>query len=111
MSAEKHDLEEMKKADIPTRKAKMLMVNPADFMALFTKGLEFRKHTKIISGIPDDAILLTVAAEPIRHAIMLVVQSESYEPIPINQMPPVELIEIQTGVPGATKKKKAPRKK
>lgn len=110
-SKEPIDLEDMKEAEIPTRRAKMLMVNPADFMYLFTKGLTFAKHTKIIAGIPDDAVLLAVAAEPIRHAIMLVVQSESYEPIPINEMPPVELVEIQTGKVGATKKKAAPRKK
>lgn len=103
--------EGIEEKDIPTRRAKMLMVNPADFMFLFTKGLEFRKHTKIISGVPDDAELLTVAAEPARGAIMLVVQSESYDEIPINELPPVELVEIQTGKPGATKKKKAPRKK
>lgn len=111
MSAEQHDLEKMKKAKIPTRRAKMLMVNPADFMYLFTKGLEFRKHTKLIAGIPDDAELIAVAAEPVRHAIMLVVKSSTYEPIPIDQMPPIELVEIQTGRIGATKKKPAPRKK
>lgn len=111
MSAEQHDLEKMKKARIPTRRAKMLMVNPADFMYLFTKGLEFRKHTKLIAGIPEDAELIAVAAEPVRHAIMLVVKSKTYEPIPINEMPPIELVSIQTGRVGATKKKKQPRKK
>ena len=96
---------------IPTRKAKLLMVNPTDFMFLFEKGLSFRKHTKLIEGIPEDAVLLAVAADPVRHGIMLVVQSESYEPIPINQMPPTQVVTIQTGVVDATKKKKQPRKK
>lgn len=90
---------------IPTRRAKMLMVNPSDFMFLFTKGLEFRKNTKLIEGIPEDAQLIAVAAEPVRHAVMLVVKSDSYPPIPISEMPPVELVKIQTGVIGATKKK------
>lgn len=102
---------EMSEMEIPTRRAKMLMVNPADFMYLFTKGLRFRKNTQIISGLPEDAKLLTLAAEPARGAIMLVVESDSYAEIPINELPPVELIEIQQGEKGATKKKAAPRKK
>lgn len=97
--------------EIPTRRARMLMVNPADFMFLFTQGLEFRKHTKLVQGIPADARLLAVAAEPVRHAIMLVVESDEYDEVPINVMPPVQLIEIQTGKPDATKKKKVARKK
>lgn len=111
MSEEKPDLEQLKEAEIPTRRAKMLMVNPADFMVLFTKGVTFAKRTKLISGIPDDAVLLTIAAEPVRGGVMLVVESDSYEEIPINQLPPVELVEIDTGVLNATKKKKQPRKK
>lgn len=108
---EQPDLEKLKEAEVPTRRAKMLMVNPTDFMFLFTKGLEFRKHTKLLEGIPEDAVLLAVAAEPVRHGIMLVVQSESYPEIPINQMPPVELVSIKTGITGATKKNKVSRKK
>lgn len=99
------NLEKMKDLKVPTRRAKMLMVNPTDFMYLFTKGLKFRKNTSLISGIPEDAELLTIAAEPVRHAIMLVVKSMEYDEIPINEMPPVELVEIQTGVDKATKKK------
>jgi hypothetical protein len=97
--------------EIPTRRAKMLMVNPADFMYLFTKGLRFRKNTQIISGVPDDAKLLTIAAEPARGAVMLVVESESYPEILISEMPPVELVEIQTGEKGATKKKVVRKKR
>lgn len=99
------------KPEIPTRRAKMLMVNPADFMFLFTKGLEFKKKTRIIKGIPDDAELLTIAAEPVRGGVMMVVQSETYDEIPINEMPPVEVVSIDVGDKSATKKKKAPRKK
>lgn len=108
------NLEELKEAEIPKRRAKMLMINPADFMFLFTKGLKVRKGFKLIEGIPEDAVLLTIAAEPVRGGIMMVVQSESYEEIPINVMPPVEVISIQTGKisnSAATKKKKQPRKK
>ena len=111
MSAEQPDLEKMKKAKIPTRRAKMLRVEPADFMFLFTKGLLWRKNTRLVAGVPDDAEILTIAADPLRHAIFIVVKSSTYEPIPIEQIPPIELVEIQTGRVGATKKKPAPRKK
>lgn len=92
-------------AEIPTRKVRMLMVNPSDFLYLFTKGLKVRKRFQIISGVPDDAMLLAISADPIRHAIVLVVQSESYEPIPTTDMPPIEMVEIELGLKDATKKK------
>jgi hypothetical protein len=98
-------------SEVPTRRAKMLMVNPTDFMFLFTKGLRFRKQAKLIEGLPEDAELIAVAADPVRHGIMLVVKSESYDEIPIDKMPPTELVSIDVGLKGATKKKKAPRKK
>lgn len=109
--AEAKDLEKLKKAEVPTRRVKMMMVNPADFMFLFTKGMTFRKHTKLIEGLPEDAQLIAIAADSVRNGIMLVVQSESYDPVPATVLPPVEMVKIQTGVVGATKKKKAPRKK
>jgi len=105
------DIDKIKEAKIPTRRAKMLMVNPVDFMFLFTKGLKWRKNTSLVSGIPEDAELLTIAAEPVRGGIMLVVKSASYPEIPISQMPPIELVEIQTGVTGATKKKVVRKKR
>lgn len=105
------DLEKMKKAEIPMRRVRMLMVNPTDFMFLFTKGLKFRKATEVIEGVPDDATLIAVAADSVRNGIMLVVQSSEYEPIPINVLPPVQPVSINTGVKDATKKKKPTRKK
>lgn len=105
------DLEKLKDAKIPTRRVKMLMVNPADFMYLFTKGLVFRKQTKIVKGVPEDAVLVAIAADSMRNGIMLVVESQTYDEVPINVLPPVEPVSIDLGVPGATKKKKAPRKK
>lgn len=106
----KENLEEMKNIEVPKKRRKMLMVNPADFMALFTKGVVFDKKTKLIAGLPADAELLTIAAEPVRGGVMLVVESESYDEIPINEMPPVELVSISVGVSDATKKKRKPRK-
>ena len=95
--------------EIPTRRARMLMVNPADFMFLFTKGLRVRKQFELIEGVPEDAKLLTIAAEPVRGGIMMVVESEEYEEIPINVMPPIQMVRINTGkfhTKGATKSKK-----
>ncbi len=96
---------------IAGRRVKMLMVNPTDFMFLFTKGIEFRKHTKLIKGLPEDAKLISLAAETVRHGIIFVVESATYKEIPINEMPPIEIVEIQHGLPGATKKKTVPKRK
>jgi hypothetical protein len=98
--------EQPKPAQLKGRRVKILVVNPADFMFLFTKGLEFRKRTKIIEGLPDDAQLIAVAAEPIRHAIMLVVKSQSFPMVAAEQMPPFVPVEIQTQFGGTKKKKK-----
>lgn len=98
-------------ASIPVRRVRMLMVNPADFMFLFTKGMLYRKTTRIIEGVPDDARLIAVAADSPRNGIMLVVESDEYDEIPINVLPPVQPVSINVGDKSATKKKKAPRKK
>ena len=82
------------------------MVNPTDFLTLFTTGLSLAKRTKIIKGVPEDAKVLSMTVDHVRGGIILVVQSESYEEIPQTEMPPIELIEISLGVEGATKKKK-----
>lgn len=96
---------------IPTRRVRVLMVNPTDFMFLFTKGLVFRKTTKLIEGVPEDAQLIAVAADSVRNGVMLVVQSKEYDEVPMDVLPPVQMCSIDVGVKGATKKKKAPRKK
>jgi hypothetical protein len=84
----------MDKKPIESRKVKLLMVNPPDFMALFTKGLKVRGGWKIIKGVPADAKLLTIAYEPSRNGVMLVVESEEYEPVPKNVTPPIQIVEI-----------------
>lgn len=83
------------KQPTPTRQVKMLMINPPDFMALFKKGLQVRGGWKIIKGLPPDAKLLTIAYEPTRNGVMLVVESASYTAIPINEVPPIEVVEIE----------------
>jgi hypothetical protein len=97
--------------EIPTRRARMLMVNPTDFMFLFTKGLVFRKGWKLLEGIPEDAKLLGVAYDSTRNGIMLVVESEEYEPVPINVLVPVQMVQIDVLIKNPTKKKVVPRKK
>lgn len=111
MAEAKPDLEKLKTAKVPVRRVKMLMVNPTDFMFLFTKGLKWRKNTTIILGVPEDAQVIAVAADSVRNGIMLVLKSSEYDEIPINVLPPVEPISIDVGVKNATKKKKQPRKK
>jgi hypothetical protein len=98
-------------AEIPKRRVRMLMVKPEEFMWLFTKGLSFRKQTRIIEGIPEDAQLVAIAADSVRNGVMLVVHSAEYEEIPINVLPPVQVVNIDTGLKNATKKKKHDRKK
>lgn len=93
------------------RKVKVLLVNPVDFMYLFVKGMKFRKQTKIMEGLPEDAELVGCAYDAIRGAIMMVVKSEEYEPIPTTDSPPAQFMKIQIGDRKATKKKPVARKK
>lgn len=109
---DENDPEKLKDAKIPTRRVKMLMVNPTDFMFLFTKGLKFRKNYKLVKGVPEDAQVIAVAPDSVRNGIMLVVQSSEYDEVPINVLPPVQPIDIDLdSVDRPTKKAKAPRKK
>lgn len=89
--------------EIPARKVKMFMVNPAAFMSFFTKGFRFKTGIKVKAGIPEDAQLVHVGYDTGRNGIIFVIESESYKPIPITAAPPVELIEIDWG---SLKKKK-----
>lgn len=93
------------------RRVKVIMINPFDFMGLLTKGLEFRRYTKIVKGVPDDAQMLALSADTNRHGIMMVIWSSTYPPVKVGEMPPVELLEIQTELRGATKKSAPKRKK
>lgn len=103
--------DDLKNAKVPTRRVRMLMVNPTDFMFLFKKGMVFAKGYKIIDGVPEDAKIIAVAPDSIRNGIMLVVESSTYEEIPINVLPPVQPVSIDLLVKNGTKKKKVPRKK
>lgn len=107
----KPDLEKLKKLKIPTRRVRMMMMQPSHFMSMFTKGLVFDKRTEIIEGLPEDAKLISIAADSARNGIMLVVESKEFDEIPINVLPPVIPIRVDIGVIRSTKKKAKRKKK
>lgn len=88
-------MEEQPKQPITTRQVKMLMINPQDFIVLFTKGLKVRGGYKVVKGVPKDAKILSVAYEPARGGIMLIVESSEYTAIPSTTMPPIEQVSIE----------------
>lgn len=102
---------EVPEEQVPTRRTRVMMINPVEWMALFTTGLKFAKQTQLIEGVPADAQLIGAAYDIRRDAILLVIESDEYEPVPITKQPPTQLVRIKIGVEGATKKKKATRKK
>lgn len=97
--------------EVPKWRVKMLMVDPTEFVYLFTKGLKLRKQTQVVLGVPEDAQVVSIAADTKRLGIMIVVQSEEYPEIPKTVLPPVQYVRFNLGDKTATKKKKAPRKK
>lgn len=98
-------------AEVEKRRVKVLMVNPIEFMMLFEKGLEFRRHTKILEGVPADAQMIGVAYDTRRDFIMMVIESKEFDEIPATEPPPPLLIKIKVGTDGGTKKKASKRKK
>lgn len=88
------------------RRVRFLIVNPSDFLMLFTKGLTFAKRTELIEGVPKDAVVVGMNVDHVRGGIILVVMSDEYDEVPMTVMPPVQQVSIQWGVQGATKKKK-----
>ena len=97
---------EMVDENTPMRRVRFLIINPADFLMLFTKGIVFAKRTKLIEGVPEDALIMGMNVDHVRGGIILVVQSKEYDEVPMTVMPPVQHVSIQWGVEKATKKKK-----
>jgi len=83
------------------------MINPADFMVLFTKGLKVRGGWKIVKGAPADAQIISIAYEAARGGIMLVIESAEYDEVPQNIVPPIQMVKIEIG----SNKLKRPKKK
>lgn len=97
---------EMVDENTPLRRVRFLVINPNDFLMLFQKGIVFAKRTQIMDGVPEDAQVVGMNVDHVRGGIILVVQSATYEEVPMTVMPPVQHISIKWGVEGATKKKK-----
>lgn len=102
---------EKDEAGNPGRRVKIVMVNPWDFIGLLTKGMKFRRYTEVMQGIPADATVEAMSADTNRHGIMFVISSPTYDFVPVTQMPPIQMLEIQTELKNATKAKRKPRKK
>lgn len=96
---------------VATRRARFLMINPQDFLMLFTKGLVLAKRISVFTGVPADAQVVSFTTDHVRGGVMLLVTSEEYEEIPMTDIPPVQIVEIEQGVKDATKKAKTKRKK
>lgn len=64
-------------------------------MVLFKKGLKVRGGWKIVKGLPADAQLLTIAAEPLRGGVMMVIESEEYPLLDPTKQPPIEVVAIE----------------
>lgn len=103
------DLEKLK--EVPMARRRVLMVNPSEFAGLFTKGLVFAKRTRLVEGLPDDALLLGTAYDIRLDAILMVVESEEFDEVPMTELPPRVMVSIETGISKAIAKKKSYRKK
>lgn len=81
-------------SEMKPRRVRFMMINPADFMQFFKKGLKVRAGFKVIKGAPADAEIVTITYDNLRNAIVIVVQSETYDEVKPGVLPPVEPIEI-----------------
>lgn len=103
--------EQVPEEQIATRRTRVMMINPVEWMSLFTTGVRFAKQVQLIEGVPEDATMIGCAYDIRRDAILIVLESDEYEPIPITQQPPTQLVRLKFGVENATKKKKPAKRK
>ena len=103
--------EQVPEEEVPTRRTKVMMINPVERMSLFTTGAKFAKQVSIIEGVPKDAVMIGCAYDIRRDAILIVLESSEYEPVPITKQPPTQLVRLKFGNPQATKKKKPAKRK
>lgn len=111
MKDSRESLAKINEAEVETRRVRTMVINPYEFMFLFGEGLVFKKRTTLIEGVPEDAKLIGLTYDTRRDRILMVVESKSYEPCKITDVPPMQPILIDLGVVNATRKKKVPRKK
>jgi hypothetical protein len=96
--------------EVTTRRIKTMVINPIGFMSLFTQGLRFRKQTQIVSGVPEDARLVGMAYDTRRDLVLMMIESASFDEVPVTEQPPFLMLKIQTQF-GITKKKNVPKRK
>ena len=82
-------------ASMQPRRVKFLMLNPADFMQLFRKGLKLHTGYKIIEGIPADAEIITITYDNLRNAIVVAIQSEEYDEVQPGVVPPIQPVTLR----------------
>ena len=99
-------LEDLAPEEVPKRRVRFLMINPSDFLQLFTKGLVIAKRVKILKGVPEDAKVVSMTVDHVRGGIILVVESDEYDEVPLNEMPPVQYVALRLGADPAPKKKR-----
>lgn len=104
--AELKKLEDLAPEEVPKRRVRFLMINPQDFLQLFTKGLVIAKRVKILKGVPEDAKVVNMTVDHVRGGIILVVESAEYDEIPQNEMPPVQYVALRIGADPVPKKKR-----
>lgn len=76
------------------RRIKLVMVNPANFMSLFKTGMRVKKNFEVVKGIPRDATILTISYDAARAAIIVILESEDFDEVPVGDIPPSIPIEI-----------------
>lgn len=97
-------VEDLEEAEVPTHRVRFLIIDPNQFLSIFTKGLVLAKRVRVLKGVPEDAEVVRMTVDHVRGGIILVVRSDEYEEIPINKMPEVQYIEMDLGNKNATKK-------
>lgn len=80
---------------IKTRNLALLFVEPAGFAAMFKEGLKFRANTKIVKGLPEDAVIEHIFLDNQRAGIMIIVRSKEFAPVQMGVMPPILHVEIE----------------
>lgn len=95
---------------VEARRVKVFMMKPEDFMSLFVKGFKFHKNATVFEGLPEDAECVGIGSNGVIPGVLLVVQSQEFDPIPVTENPPVVTISINLGNNISQAKKKKGKK-
>ena len=66
-------------------------ISPEAFPMQFTKGMKF----KVEEGIPEGATFRGFAVDPMRNLLVVFVEHESFDEIPVAGEPPLDTISIR----------------